>query len=608
MNKTGLFFIVFIIQIVTIPFFHIPLFPDGINVLALGFMARGENWSQYLIADGYYYKYGQMLLYFPFIYLIRNNIVLYRVLLSVNAVMVSFIPVCVFEIMTKHLKSTDYKKNFCVSLLVGLLPAVTLNSKYTWTESTMLLLPWLILLLLLKNTEADCSEKKKYFYSIFIAALQVYAYMLHTRGIVVLIATLLCVLFVRIILKNKNIKLIPYFVITVLLCVVDLKFGKIFRNILYEGTENLAGGTLGIINKEFIVNLFSLSGFKILGEEILGWLFASVTGTFGLVGLGLVVSVIILLCFMEWEKQPKQVLIIVVFSFLCMIGSLALGTVFFFSDIYSVDGVNIANRGDKLIYARYLNPASVCTSFIGLYYIFIKNKFWTSKRLFYGIISFVLLHGFFLSVIAERINHTVIWIQNLITINYFCDFSKSIRGGLYSTAGFLSGGIAVFSLFSFFVFFVAVLNRKNQKLFFSLYLIVFLSGYFWNAYNSIYRPDAYVMKIIKDYEDIIETVHGEEELTNIYLDDEILRSSFQYVFSDYYVLTRRDDNRYDIQNMFIISYDETYNEILFEDDYFEIVDMEDANADYHMYIKGENLNKVLQEKGYATCKIKGGVH
>lgn len=137
----------------------------------------------------------------------------------------------------------------------------------------------------------------------------------------------------------------------------------------------------------------------------------------------------------------------------------------------------------------------------------------------------------------------------------------------------------------------------------SLYLAAFLMAYGWNSYNALYRTDTYMMQVLEEYDDVIKTVRGKKQLTNIYLDDEILRCGFQYYFSDYYVLTKRDNNRGNVKDMFIISTNGTYNKELFDDDYYEVLDVGGEDLDSHIYVKGSTLNESLQEKGYRTQKI-----
>lgn len=602
--KVGIYFITLLIHVIVIPFYNVTLIPDEINPLAVGFMLRGENWTQYLIADGYYYKYGQLLFYLPFIVLIKNNYILYHVLLLLNAIIASFVPVCVYEILTEYLGCKKVEKSFQIAIIIGFIPAVLLNSKYIWAESLLLIIPWIIIILFLKVMDQNISNSKKWIYSMLIAALQVYAYMVHTRGIVILIASLLCTIIIRFVIREKNIKFIPYLGVTVALCWADSLLGNIIRNYLYGGDENLIGGTTNFINSEFIKNVMSLTGLKVLGEAILGWLYVSASSTLGMTAFGLVISIVVLVYVRKWRGYSNQELVLVLFGLLFFCGSLMIGVLFFFNDLFEYAGMEIARRGDKIIYVRYLDPAGVYISFIGLYCLLVKKSTSIKPCIFFSGLSFILLQGFFVSKIADRINNTIIWAQNLMTVNYFCDIAQSVRGGAYSTIGRLSGGIALFGMLAVVIYIITMMYHKKGRIFFIIYLSVFLTCYFWSAYNVIYRQDSYQTSIIKEYEDVIRCV-DDEELTNIYLDDEILRSSFQYIYSDYYVVTRRDDNRFSVEEMFILSPAGTYNQALYDNDYYEIVDSENINEDYHLYIKGERLNRTLNENGYATREVSG---
>ena len=601
--KFGIYLVTLLIHVIVIPFYNVTVMTDEINPLALGFMLRGDNWAQYLIADGYYYKYGQLLFYLPFIVLIKNGYILYRALLLVNAVIVSFVPVCVYEILTEYLGYKKVEKSFQIALIIGFIPSVLLNSKFIWAESLLFIIPWVIIILFLKVIDQDISNSKKWLYSVLIAVLQVYAYMVHTRGIVILIATLLCTILIRFVLKEKNIKFIPYLGVTVVLYLVDSFLGTVIRNYLYSGSENLIGETTSFINSEFIKNVMSLTGLKVLGEEIAGWLFVSISSTFGMTALGLLISIVILAGVGKWREYSNQELILTLFGLLLFCGSLMIGVLFFFNDLFEYAGMEIARRGDKIIYVRYLDPASVYIIFIGLYYLLVKKSTGTRFCVFFSGLSFILLQGFFVSKIADRINNTITWGHILMTANYLCDLAQSERGGAYSTIGRLSGGIGIFGMLAIIVYIITMMYHKKHRVFFLIIISCCLVCYFWNAYNVIYRLDSYQAKIVKEYENVIRCVSDGEELKNIYLDDEILRCSFQYIYSDYYVVTRRDDNRFSVEDMFILSPTGTYNKDLYDNDYYEIVGSEDINEDYHLYIKGNRLNQTLNENGYITREV-----
>ena len=593
-----------ILQIVIIPFFSTSVLTDGINPLALGFKLRGDNWTDYLRADGYYYKYGQLLFQLPFIVLIKSNVVLYRVLLFVNAVLVSFIPVCAFQILTKHLRCADRKISWGIALLTGVIPAVTLNSKYTWAEPLLMLLPWLIMLLLFNAMDKESHARNRRLYGLLLGFLQTYAYMVHNRGLVILAASLLSVLFLRFVWKKKCISLPFYFSATIVMCVLDRLIAAGLKQYLYGTGADLVGTGTGIINRDFIRNLFSAAGIKALGEELVGWLFANMSSTLGLSALGIMVSLFVIFHIEKLNRITQKEFLLVLFSFLCFLGALALGSLFFFNDILAVAGREMVKRGEKLIYARYLDGAGICVCFAGLYFLFVQKAEWIKKCILYAGLLFLFSHGFFVCEIAMRINNTVAWSSSLLPISYFCNLAQTVRGGSYTTIGFLAGGIALWGLFGILFFGTLMARFRNKtRIFFSLYIGVFLLCYFWNSYNSIFRQDHYVKKIMDEYRTIISCAES-AELKNIYLDDEILRCAFQYTFSDYYVITRRDDNRFAVDQMFILSFNKEYNQELYHGDYYEIVDDKlGENLDYHLYIKGEQLNEQINQNGFSTREL-----
>lgn len=138
-------------------------------------------------------------------------------------------------------------------------------------------------------------------------------------------------------------------------------------------------------------------------------------------------------------------------------------------------------------------------------------------------------------------------------------------------------------------------------------IAVFISIFVWSSYNVIYRMDKYE---IENMEMTRNLVKGLEQLPEdykvIFLDDEITRSSYQYMFRDYYIVTGRDNNRTQIKDMIIVSPKGVINEELDQGDYFELVDMETESPDYHLYIKGRDMNQWMNQNGIRTKQLISG--
>lgn len=600
-TKFLLWCITFLIQVAAIPFLHTVINCDSLNPLALAFKVRGDDWSRYLVADGYYYKYGQLLLQLPFILLIRDSVFLYRVLLAVNAVVVSFIPVCAYEILTRYFCCKNDWISVLLSLAAGLLPCVTLNSKYTWAESFLLVIPWAFLLVLLNSMEEKEGRKRKWLNSVGLAVLQVYAYMVHSRGIIILIAAFLSVCFVRFVYKNKNILFSVYLASTVLMLGLDRLLTNVIKAQLYPGAE-LIGESLNILSVDFLGRLFSRDGMGVFLQEIFGWTFASVISTFGLAAVGIVAAVAMLMQFKN-EEYTKQERVVCRFALLFFLGALAVGTLFFFNDLYGYVGKAITKRGDKLIYTRYTDPAAVMLSFAGLYALLIKGSFKQKMNRLAAAGLFTIPFLVYLGVIAGRVSDTITWAHGNMTLNYFVDMSSCVHGGMFEkVAGGMATGIACFALLSFLLFLWLMGNRQRVKYVLAVCLGVSLICYGRSTYNALVRQDSFQYDLMEKVGGVLEDI-DDPALKNIYTADEILRCGLQYHFYDYYVLSDRDDNRMNMQDMFMLGQDGAYSAELYDDDFYTIEGVDTSYEDYFLYVKGDRLNAALNEAGYETRKL-----
>ena len=136
----------FVISVIPALFYTAPAFEDGLGTMATAAYLTGHDWSTFLAEDGYYYKYGQSLWYIlPFL-LIDHAVIRYKVMLVINSALTALIPVAAYDISVRYM-AVDQSDALWVSALTGLFPSILLYNKYTWAETNLLLIPWLILLL-----------------------------------------------------------------------------------------------------------------------------------------------------------------------------------------------------------------------------------------------------------------------------------------------------------------------------------------------------------------------------------------------------------------------------------------------------------------------------
>ena len=199
----------------------------------------------------------------------------------------------------------------------------------------------------------------------------------------------------------------------------------------------------------------------------------------------------------------------------------------------------------------------------------------------------------------------VTWTNNTMTNNIFCNLAQCRHG--YGAIRNLSQGLTVYGALAIVILMSIFVFHKKQRMACMGLIAVFISIFVWSSYNVIYRMDKYE---IENMEMTRNLVKGLEQLPEdykvIFLDDEITRSSYQYMFRDYYIVTGRDNNRTQIKDMIIVSPKGVINEELDQGDYFELVDMETESPDYHLYIKGRDMNQWMNQNGIRTKQLISG--
>ena len=362
-------------------FYTSPAFEDGLGTMAAAAYLAGYDWSDFLASDGYYYKYGQSLWYLLPFSLIPHAVLRYRVMLIINSVLTSFIPVLAWRIAEGKLH-TEKRTAFLIAFLTGIYPPILLYSKYTWAETNLMVLPWVCLLLLLKIYGIE--EKHRNRDSIFLAAAVAYAFMSHQRGMVLILAvtlTLVCLQFTlrrmscmrcvshsAIPYDEKNGIFWPAYLLT-------LGAGLLADSILsgwqkayvYAGAVMEHNTLRDFLQPELYRKLLSAKGLRVVLDTAVGWLFHSGASTFGCAFLGLLFMIGVVWRWLRGqERQEYGYLVVSLLGFFCYFGALALGLLFFFQDLYGYFDGSRVERCDHLLFGRYLESSVPILLFLGL--------------------------------------------------------------------------------------------------------------------------------------------------------------------------------------------------------------------------------------------------
>lgn len=200
------------------------VYPDEINVAGVAALYSGRDWSGLLSRTGSVSGYVQALFYTPLFWVLKNPYALYKSMLIVNALLVSFIPLIVYHLAGKF-GVMRVRRKLLIAFCCGMYVSYITNSKFIWNEPLTCLLGWLLALSLFSAWDKS-SRGSRALSSVLVGFLCALAYASNKRLISLVAAVILTVLFARFVLKEKILNL-PIFALSITLSFVAEHFTRI---------------------------------------------------------------------------------------------------------------------------------------------------------------------------------------------------------------------------------------------------------------------------------------------------------------------------------------------------------------------------------------------
>ncbi len=351
------------------------LTPDEYSVTAIAAYLNGLDWSP-TVSTGGYYGYFQSLFYVPVFWITDDPYLRYRLMLAVNGILVSLIPVTAYWLSRR---AFEVKKPAAAvfALLCGMYPSYMLLTKFTWNETMCVLLPWVFALLMYKSLGCESAAKKQLFSCLGGLTLAC-AYAAHGRMLSLVAAGIVLELVVYFSMRRTRIFCFTGFFGSIAVGLIADKLLKdYFKNALWNGKQAPAN----TIEKMFSVlfgedGKFNISRFF---ETLIGhfFYFFSSTWGFGAICAVLIITAIVLyyrrrnISPENGESNSKELPYIndktAVF---CWFSLLVMGAAFAVSVLFKCTSSVYDKRMDTTIYGRYTEgvyPIAVLCTLILIY-------------------------------------------------------------------------------------------------------------------------------------------------------------------------------------------------------------------------------------------------
>ena len=444
------------------------IYPDEISVAGIAAFYSGKNWSA-VIANTGESGYVQAVFYTLLFPLLKNPYALYKAMLIINAILISFIPLIIYHLSAK-LGVARVRQKLLISISCGMYVSYIADSKFIWNETITSLLCWVMVLCFFTAWDRK-TRSTRFTMSVLLGFLCALSYAANTRLLALAVALVLTVILAQTLFKEKIVNLPAFMGSIVLSFVAEYFLHNLLESRLWHGAGD-----------DGLQAAFKTSFFGVFFSQI----YAFMTSTLGLGAIAAAISaVMIFSCIREGirrrvdtpesgtkvyepikHKYSLRLTLFALFQFLAVMCTSV------FSAVFQRGGVSAASN-----FARYsdnLAPLSLFLMlvFVILYGVELKQILFGCGIYAYACLCFGLV-GYPVISRAEQSGQTPV--MGLMPVTLDDGIANDITGMTY-----IIMSSCAFALFAVLIVFVSC-SRKHRAALVSTAVfgvIVLAAGYF----------------------------------------------------------------------------------------------------------------------------------
>ena len=339
--------------------------PDELGTASITAFYTGKDWSNLMSAVGYYYGYIQALFYVPLMLVFGSPYALYKAMLVMNGVLISFIPMLAYHLAAK-LGIPKVWQKIVIAFCSGFYITYIAHSKFIWNEAVSSLLPWALIWCVFMAWDRK-NRYSRFTFSMLTGFMCAVCYAAHSRLIAVVIALILTLLIARIVFREKILNLPTFFATLIVSFGCEFLIRRMIENAVWDGAArgNTVGGGFQRLD-----GLFTAVGWDHFIATLFGHLYTFFTSTLGIGALA--TAFFIIMCAKrcsEWfsnrikHKYSLRITVFGIFAFFAVGGSLLL------SALYKFNSSQFGEINDLLIFGRYTDSAAPLAIFLALVFL-----------------------------------------------------------------------------------------------------------------------------------------------------------------------------------------------------------------------------------------------
>lgn len=346
--------------------------PNEFGVAAISALFSGKDWSAAMSQNNYFCGFIQAVLYTPIMLMTGDPILQYRLMITLNGVLLSFIPLIVYSLCLKIGADKPWQAGFC-SLICGGYLTYFAHSKFIWNETIAIFMPWLLIWLLFRLTSCRTNSKRAILSALLGFACAV-SYAAHARLLAVVLAVFAALIFSRFALNKRWVSF------PVLLTSAAV-FGILQQLVSYGLQQRLwlESDPSQLINtpEYFFANFGVDGGFgeslSRFAETFCAQLYYFFSASWGMGALGLVLLISVISAVVSRRKNKLPSLYSDSFLFYGVFSAFTVIFMLFMSTFYKYGSDTLYVYQDNLLFGRYIDEIIPFALLFVLLFVFIHD-------------------------------------------------------------------------------------------------------------------------------------------------------------------------------------------------------------------------------------------
>lgn len=276
---------------------------DEVSSISVAAFLAGYDWRD-VVSNAGYYGIGYLFIFFPLFKIGLPAVIIYRIILSVNAMLIGLTAVICYAILSRFFKVESRVVKIVISSVCGCMSIFSTSITRARNEDIYLLCGWMFAWIIL-NLLDECVVKKKK-YEILLVVLLLYMLTIHSRAVTYIISLMLILAIYWLFFHKKLVSKFLTFALVFGSALIEIML-KLYQQWVWQSTSVRNSSVSGAVSSAFSKIEIDFTMIKSIFMIILGQFFTAFSLSGGIFLMAFVVFIIFTYqCIRKRDRLQKR--------------------------------------------------------------------------------------------------------------------------------------------------------------------------------------------------------------------------------------------------------------------------------------------------------------